>query len=291
MRPLATILAIALLAVPAAGDIVHLKTGTSLEGQVIPTEDGVIIRLPVGEVRISKDAIARIEKKPSAMEEYQKRADALKKDDAEAHYKLGLWAQGAGLRPQARAHFLTAIGLDAKHAKAHQALGHRLVKGRWMTEEQEMQARGLVKYDGQWMTPDAAARLQALKAQLELAREKRMAAEAELNRTREQLKAGQERGQTALPTPAPDPYEGYYATRPRSSPRTYYYVPRYETYYYHAWPYYYPSYPSYYYSSYYQRYPSPSYSGLYGTWRFYPGGRRYIRRSHRYYMPRRHRHR
>lgn len=212
MKRLAIVLGAALSALPALGDVVHLKNGGTLEGQVTVTQDGAVIKLPVGEIRVSNDAIARIEKKETPLDQYYKRAAAIKEDDAEAHYQLGLWAQGAGLKPLAKDEFAKTLALKPDHDGAHAALGHKKVDGKWLTEDQEMQAKGLVKRDGQWMTPAAAAKIDALKAELEAAREKRVAAEDELKKAQEQ--AG----------PPTYTYGGYYAPQAPSS-------------YYPTWPY------------------------------------------------------
>jgi len=253
---------IACVAATALGDVVYLRNGGSLEGQVVPTEDGVVVKLPAGEVRIAQAAIARIEKKPTALDEYQKRALALKQDDAEAQAKLGAWALSVGLKAQATEHFRKAIALDPNHANARQALGYRRVAGKWVNEDEEMRARGLVRYEGQWMAPEAAAKLQALKTELELAREKRRAAEAELQKARQQAGAP---GQTPPTSPyitTPNPYDYYYSTRDFGGSRTHYYVP--------------PSYIPYY---------TGRYTGRYGMWWYYPGGRRYLSPS-RHHRPR-----
>jgi tetratricopeptide (TPR) repeat protein len=252
-------LAVIALALPAVGDVVHLKNGGSLEGQVVKTDDGVIVKLPAGEVRISNEAVARIEEKPSQLDEYQKRLAGTKEDDAEAHYRLGAWAQSVGLRPQAKEEFEKTVALDPNHAKAHEALGHRLVDGRWMSHDDEMKARGLVKHEGQWMTPEAAGKLQALKAELELARERRKAAEAELKKAQEEIRTEVPAEPATMPIYTPNPYDYYYSTRHLRAPYTYYYTPRYVV------PYY-----------------------RYGGWYYYPGGYRSISPARRYY---RYRHR
>jgi hypothetical protein len=251
-------LLLASLALPAWGDVVHLKTGGSLEGQVVETDDGVIIKLPEGEIRISKDAIARIEKKTSAFEEYQRRAASLKHDDADGHFQLGLWAQNHDMKNQAKAHFLTVVALQPDHAQARHALGYRRVGDRWMTEEEEMRARGLVDYKGQWMTPEAAARLQALEAELEVAREKRLAAEAELQKARDQLQAAEAQDRLRMPVYTTNPYDDYYATTHLLRPRTYYYS-------------------RYGYYGYLPTYGLRLHYGLYGGCSRYPGGYRTFR--------------
>jgi hypothetical protein len=258
MKLMLTGLAVLALALSALADVVHLKTGTSIEGQVTRTDDGVVVKLPAGEMRISNDAIERIEKKTSAIEQYQKRAAAVQEDDPEAHYKLGLWAQSVGLKHQAREEFRKAVALKPGHAQAHQALGHRLVAGRWLTEDEGMHARGLVKFRGQWMTPEASARLQALEAELEVAREKRRAAEAELEKARDEIEAQRD---AVLPVTVPNPYDAYYSSRYLRVPGSSYY------YYWHTTP----------------RYYVPYHTSPFGDWWRYPGGIRRTspRRRHR----------
>ena len=221
MRTAMAIAALSALFSFALADVVHLKNGGTLEGQVVEEGDQVVIKLPVGEVRVSRDAVETIEKKPGALAEYHKRAAAVKDDDPEAHYKLGVWALSVGLKRQAQEEFEKTIALDPDHAAAHKALGHRLVGGRWMSEEDEMKARGLIKYKGEWMTPEAATRLRTLEAELELAREKRKAAELELQKTKEQLKAQQPNMPTYTTT---NPYDEYYSTRQLRRPYTYYWI-------------------------------------------------------------------
>jgi len=210
-KQIALVLAASLFALPALGDVVHLKNGGSLEGQVTVTDDGATIRLPAGEVRVSRDAIERIEKKESAFEQYLTRAAGVRDDDDEAHFKLGQWAQGAGLKAQAAEEFEKTLMLKPDHEGAHLALGHKKVDGAWLAEYQGR----MVKRDGQWMTGAAAARYDALKAELEAAREKRQTAEAALQKAKDQ--------------PPLYTYDAYYAGRsvPYSS---YYYSPSYVPY-------------------------------------------------------------
>ena len=199
---------VAILGPPALGDVVHLKNGGRIEGQVALTEDGIVVRLPVGEMRLSKDAVDRIEKKDTAMDEYARRSAAVKPDDAEAHYQLGLWALGAGLKPQATAEFERTLAIQPDHEGARNALGYRKVGGVWLTFEQEMRANGFVQRDGQWMSPEAAAKYDALLA--EAAKGARQPVPPAV----------------AYPPTAPDygqyPYYPYYPSYPYYSPSFYY---------------------------------------------------------------------
>ena len=55
---------------------------------------------------------------------------------AAATLKLGLWCEKHGLKPEATAHFTTAVQLDPYHDSAWKSLGYLKHKGRWMTHDQ-----------------------------------------------------------------------------------------------------------------------------------------------------------
>jgi len=250
IRSILAMLWLAALALPASADIVHLKTGGTLEGSVTETDAEVIVRMPAGEVRLPREAVLRIEKKLSVLDEFANRAGALQHDNAAGHYELGLWARQNGLEAQARALIQTTIAIDPNHAAAREALGYRLVDGKWLSEADEMRAKGLILHDGQWMTPEAAAKLRTLEAQLAIAKEERRLAEANLDNARRQ--------------PAPvivgeNPYDRYYANQAATRTRVTY---PYTSYYRYGTPY----------TSTYSR-TSPYYgSGGYGG--YYGGGYR-----------------
>ena len=263
-HPIVALALAAALVAPLFGDVVHLKHGGTIEGQVVQTDDAVIVKVPEGEVRLPKSVVVRIEKKPTRLDEYQKRAAAIKEGDAAAHYKLGLWAGIVGLKTQAKEQFGKAIAIEPDHAQARHALGYRMHGGRWVTRDEEMKARGLLKHEGAWMSPEAAAKLRALEAELEVAREKRRTAEAELERERKAPKA------PALP-PGYSPTDRYYSTRGLDArSRVYYRGGPYGAY----------SGTRYYYYGY-GGYPLHYYSSPYGLWHLYPGGRRHVSPSRR----------
>jgi len=94
--------------------------------------------------------------------EYKKRLSEIDPQDANAYYELGVWCKGAKLRREATKSFKRAVQLDPQHEKAHQALGHVLFEGTWMTpgEKRRLEERkkiegyrkqGLVQYKGQWV--------------------------------------------------------------------------------------------------------------------------------------------
>ena len=260
MKRLSLAIALVLLALPAYGDVVYLKNGGTVEGDATQTPNGVVVKLPDGTMTFTNDQVLRVEKKPSAVGEYDQRAAGIKADDPEAHYQLGLWARSVGLDQRAREEFEKAVALKPDLAAARIALGQRLVNGRWLTEEEDMQARGFVRYDGQWMTPDAAAKIQKLKMELEIARQNRQTAEAELKQLQDKIQAEERAARRAAPQSSyANPYDAYYMNRYYNGSSYYYsydyYVPR----------------------SYYgipSPYPFIYVGPSFRSWRTYPGGYR-----------------
>jgi hypothetical protein len=58
------------------------------------------------------------------------------RDLAEAHVSIGLWCEQNGLKPEAMAHFTTAVHLDPSREKSWRHLGCVKRNGRWMSSEQ-----------------------------------------------------------------------------------------------------------------------------------------------------------
>jgi len=67
--------------------------------------------------------------------EYNRRREKVGKS-AEDHWRLGLWCEENGLKPESIAHFSTVVRLNPGHDAAWKRLGCKKVGGRWMTEEQ-----------------------------------------------------------------------------------------------------------------------------------------------------------
>ena len=118
--------------VPASGDILHLKSGGSVEGQII-ADDGRAykLRTVVGTITVPVAAVERLERKPSILGEYEKRRAAAE-DTAAAQVALARWCEEQDLRGPWRKHLLRAIELDPNCEPARTALGFVRVGGVWV---------------------------------------------------------------------------------------------------------------------------------------------------------------
>jgi hypothetical protein len=160
--------AIAIAVIAFAGrawsDVLVLKDGRRVEGTLVyETTDKVAIETRGGKLEFSRSEVASIERAQSKDKEYAARKAQAK--TAEDFFQLGVWAEKNKLNQDARKCMLRAIELDPAHAGAHAWLGHVQYKDEWMTPaqrdarmakdlEDEMLARGLVRWEDRWVSPE-----------------------------------------------------------------------------------------------------------------------------------------
>jgi len=131
--------------VNVTGDVVYLKDGGKMEGDVVEEGDFIIIKMGSMRTKLSRDRVAKIEKKKSPIEEYKEKVAALPPNDAQARYELGVWCLERKLASRARAMFEEAIGIDPHHKAARQKLGHMWRGGNWVRRCRECSGKGTVK--------------------------------------------------------------------------------------------------------------------------------------------------
>ena len=154
MRTLILGLAAVLLPMPASADEVFLKGGGRVSGRIV-TRTATLIEVDVGAgvIGVSPASVLRIEEGRSPLHDYEDRASRLGPGDVEGWLALGDWARGAGLGAQATAAYNRALSAAPGDPRAHTALGHVNMDGRWLSEDEGYRAKGFVKYDGEWITP------------------------------------------------------------------------------------------------------------------------------------------
>ena len=151
----AVVFAVALLPAAARADQVFTRGGGLLEGEIVERRsDAIVVDIGGGTIGLPLTYVERIVPGPSPAARYRARAERLAPDDAAGWIALGHWARQQELRSQANDAFLQVLSQNPDNAAAHQALGHVRVGDQWMTREEGYRARGLVSYDGRWMTPD-----------------------------------------------------------------------------------------------------------------------------------------
>ena len=172
------VVAFALSAVVARADEVFVKGGGRLSGQVIEYgPDTVVVDVGPGQIGLPLSYVERIVPGTTPQAVYRERAARLAAGDAAGWVALGQWALEQDLLTKARAAFEHVLGVDPSNAAAHLGLGHVRVGDQWMTQEDGYRARGLVVYQGSWMTRDEQRTL--VDERLAAAEEERVRLEAD----------------------------------------------------------------------------------------------------------------
>jgi hypothetical protein len=143
-----------LLAVAASADEVHLKSGGQLSGRIVSrTAAAIEIDVGAGRITVPTSTVVRVEEGRSALHEYEDRAAKLAPGDVNGWLALGDWASARALGTQARQAYERALAAGPDSARANEALGRVQVNGRWVSEDEGYQAKGYVKFEGEWITP------------------------------------------------------------------------------------------------------------------------------------------
>jgi hypothetical protein len=143
-----------LLPALAGADDVLLRGGGKISGRILSrSETSVQVDVGPGIITVPMTSVLSIEVRRTLLDEYEERAATLRDDDAAGWLQLANWAAARGLNTQARRTYEKVLAIDPQHVNANRALGRVLADGRWVSEEESYQLRGLVQFEGEWMTP------------------------------------------------------------------------------------------------------------------------------------------
>ncbi len=140
---------------PAAADVFLLRSGGRIEGDLVNADENprtsYVVSLPNGG-RVTLDAatVEKVQPVKPELAEYEKLRRKYP-DTVEGQLQLAAWCREHGLETQRKTHLERVIQIDPDQAEARRLLGYRLVKGQWMTHDEEMADKGYVKFNGRWM--------------------------------------------------------------------------------------------------------------------------------------------
>lgn len=159
------VFAVAAGATLALADVVHMKDGGKIEGQVISdTETEVKIATKYGIQTIAKAQVKEVEKTPTIEEIYGEKLAGIDAADAQANYELGLWCKEQGLAAESKVRFRETLKLNPGHHGARVELGYVYYGGRWVhTDEIKdlIEKKGYVPYDGKLLTKEEYDQMKA----------------------------------------------------------------------------------------------------------------------------------
>jgi hypothetical protein len=158
-RPSLASLAVASLAIAtfvstATPDEILLRGGGRVSGVIVErTPTSVAIETGPGRVTLEMSRVQSIVESGSFLAEFQERAAQLDARDAVGWAALARWAKDRDLLTPAADAWRHVLSLDPNHPEANAALGRVQVDGAWMEAEDGYRARGLVPFEGRWVTP------------------------------------------------------------------------------------------------------------------------------------------
>ena len=187
-----------LLALAAPADEVELESGTVVEGKVEDLGDSIRVVRSGFSVVYPKHLVRSIVYKKTSEEVYAEKAGALRDEDVEGHLALARWCLLKKLAAEARREFEKVVAVEPDHEEARAGLGQRLYQGRWMTEDEINEARGLVRHKGRWMTPEERDLEVALEEQKELDQRLLREVRSQMDRLRSSDEKKREEARAAL---------------------------------------------------------------------------------------------
>jgi hypothetical protein len=161
-------------------DQVHLVGGAQLDGKATRHGDKIVVELESGQITLSADSVERIDRGQSTVQRFQELESKLKPGDVQARLALADFCRDHDMRSREQDLLQQVIDLDKDQPQARARLGFVRAGSGWITRDEQQRASGMVRRDGQWVTPERAMELDRLNAQSEQAARDRERAQAEL---------------------------------------------------------------------------------------------------------------
>jgi hypothetical protein len=143
----------------ARADCITLKNGGEIRGELLSDSKSaarapaVAIRTLTGAtVSIVRDEVAAVIRRRPVFEAYVTRRRAAA-DTVAGQWELAEWCRQNALSKERLIHLQRVLELDPDHVAAHRGLGHIRQKGRWMTPDERIVSRGLVRHKGKHLLP------------------------------------------------------------------------------------------------------------------------------------------
>ncbi len=176
LRPVTLVLLLVVLPAPLrpprlVADVVHLKAGRVLEGEVGDVETDGVVEVRIGggaTVRVDRSEVLRIDRKPSPMQLFDARFENVAAGEIEPLVELLVMAREKRLRGRARKAAEHILRIDPNHELARWTLGYVVFRNRWALEADLRQRGDLVRVDGEWMTRDDEKRRHSEEARREV---------------------------------------------------------------------------------------------------------------------------
>jgi hypothetical protein len=143
----------------ARADSISLNNGGEIRGELLAGSMGaergstVSIRTLSGaNVSVQRNEVAAVVRRRPVLEEYETRRRRAA-DTVVGQWELAEWCRLNSLPKERQVHLQRVVQVDPEHVAAHRGLGHIRQQGRWMSPNERMASRGLVKHKGKDILP------------------------------------------------------------------------------------------------------------------------------------------
>jgi hypothetical protein len=109
-----------------------------------------VFTLTGGRLILDSSEVSAIAKRPLVVEEFEVRKRHTV-NDVDSQWRLAEWCKSRGLRTQREETLRQVLALDPDNLQAHQGLGQTKRDGQWRTYDEEMRARGFVKFENRYV--------------------------------------------------------------------------------------------------------------------------------------------
>lgn len=200
IRPISAAAVLAFAGTALADEVV-LKNGAVLEGLAKEEGDKVVVEMDAGSMTLKRSDVSLIRKVAGPLQELEARLE--KPLDAEGNFQAATWAREKGLVARSTDLYRKVLLMNPDHEGARKALGYTKHEGRWLTEEELLEAKGYVRHEGRWVTREERERLLEAEERRRLAELQRQAAEEALEFQRElqRMRMATERTRAILAEP------------------------------------------------------------------------------------------
>jgi len=150
----------------ASADIVHLKDGRKVEGEVVEkSATKVVVKTKFGLSEFATADVDRVEAKNTPEQELAARLAKADAADASSLFDVYLYAKEQKLTSKGKDILKQIVKLSPDHEAARKELGHVKYNDKWIPEadakklaksdeEKAMKEKGLVRYKDKWVTPE-----------------------------------------------------------------------------------------------------------------------------------------
>jgi hypothetical protein len=232
MRVLGPVLLASCLSSVLGADDVYLVGGGKISGEIVErSASRIVVETGPGRVTLPMARVTRVEAGRSALSEFRARARSLQPGDHDGWVALGRWANQRDLGTQAREAYERALAADPGSAEANAGLGRVQTDGRWLTQEESQRAKGLVPFEGSWVTPAELEATRRERSEADLSERAAREADARVREAEARARTAEAEAQRAEAEAATDPqyddgipywpyaYGGGRDYRPRPEPR------------------------------------------------------------------------